>query len=171
MERSPDIRLPHPCLVVLVGPAGSGKSTLAARLFASGTVLSSDALREAVSGDPADQSATRTAFAILHRRLDERLAAGRTTAVDATSVTPFARRALLRLAATRGVPAVAIVLDLHPDLVLARNGGRPGRVVPEPAVRRQMADLARSLHPGALEAEGFANARLRSPEEPSRSAR
>jgi predicted kinase len=148
--------LPKPCLVVLVGAAGAGKSTLAARLFAPDKILSSDALRAVVSGDEANQRATKTAFAILHRQLDKRLAAGRTTVVDATNVTPFARRALLRQAAVHGIPAVALVLDLDARLVVARNAARAGRVVPEAAVRRQLADLTGSMRDGAMEAEGFA---------------
>ena len=150
------ISLPEPCLVVLIGAAGSGKSTLAARLFPPDAILSSDAFREVAAGDAADQRATKTAFAILHRELDRRLAAGRTVVVDATSVTPFARRALLRRAAAHGVPAVAIVLDLPPSTILARNATRRGHVVPEAAVRAQLDDLARSLRPGLLEGEGFA---------------
>jgi predicted kinase len=108
-----------------------------------------------VSGSEADQRATKTAFAILGRELERRLAAGRTAVVDATSVTPFARRGLLRRAAAHGIPAVAIVLALDPAIVVDRNARREHRVVPEVAVRRQLADLARSLQPGVLEAEGF----------------
>jgi protein phosphatase len=156
MQRPRVITLPEPCLVVLIGAAGAGKSTLAARLFAPDAILSSDGFRELVSGDAGDQSATRTAFAILHRRLDRRMAERRTTVVDATSVTPFARRALVRRAAASGVPAVAIVLDLDPAVVLGRNSAREVGAVPEAAVRRQLADLARSIQPGRLEAEGFA---------------
>jgi predicted kinase len=149
------IVLPDPCLVVLIGAAGAGKSTLAARLFPPSAVLSSDAFRAVVTGDPADQRATRAAFAILHRELERRLAAGRTTVVDATSVTRFARRALLARASAHRVPAVAIVLDLDPAIVLERNRERPARVVPEAAVRSQLADLGRSMQPGGLDSEGF----------------
>lgn len=150
------ILLPDPSLVVLIGAAGAGKSTLAARLFAPDAVLSSDAFRAVVSGDEADQRATRTAFAILHRQLARRLAGGLTTVVDATNVTAFARRGLVRRAAAHGVPAVALVFDLDPEVVLARNGARTGRIVPELAVRRQLADLARSVRDGVLQREGFA---------------
>ena len=150
------IELPEPCLVVLVGAAGAGKSTLAARLFPIQQVLSSDAHRALLTGDEADQAATKTAFAILHRQLARRMAARRTTVVDATNVTSFARRSLVRRAAAHEVPAVAIVLDLAPNLVLARNATRVGRIVPEAAVRRQLGDLARSLRRGDLEADGFA---------------
>lgn len=155
MQAPLEIVLPEPCLVVLIGAAGSGKSTLAARLFPPETVLSSDALREIVAGDAGDQRATGTAFAILHRELDRRLAGGRSVAVDATNVTAYARRALLRRAAVHGTSAIAIVLDLPPATVLGRNAARTGRVVPETAVRAQLADLARSLRPGGLDAEGF----------------
>jgi predicted kinase len=150
------IDLPDPCLVVLVGAAGAGKSTLATRLFAPDAVLSSDAHRALLGGDEADQAATKTAFAVLHRRLSTRMAERRTTVVDATNVTSFARRSLVRRAAGQRVPAIAIVLDLPAHLVLARNATRPGRIVPEEAVRRQLADLARSLRRGDLEADGFA---------------
>jgi predicted kinase len=146
--------LPDPCLVVLVGAAGAGKSTFAGGRFGRDAVLSSDVFRGIVSGDETDQRVTRTAFAILHRELSRRLAGRRTTVVDATNVTAFARRGLVRRADSAGVPSVAIVLDLPPDLVLSRNATRPGHIVPERAVRRQLGDLARSLRRG-LETEGF----------------
>ncbi|TAL08790.1 MAG: hypothetical protein EPO00_06685 [Chloroflexota bacterium] len=62
---------------------------------------------------------------------------------------------MLKRARAHGATAIAIVLDLPPDLVLARNAGRPDRVVPEPAVRRQLAMLTSVTDP-VLTAEGFA---------------
>jgi len=160
------IALPDPCLVVLVGAAGSGKSTFAVRHFPTELVLSSDAYRGVVSGDPADQRATRAAFAALHRDLDGRLRAGRSAVVDATNVTARARRTLLRRSAAAGIPAIAIVLDLPGRLVLARNASRGPAAVPEDAVRRQLADLRRSLPVASLQAEGFARVvRLSDPAE------
>jgi predicted kinase len=160
------IELPDPVLVVLVGAAGAGKSTLAARLFDPEQVLSSDAYREKVGGDAADQSVTRAAFSILHRELGRRMAERLTTVVDATNVTSFARRSVVRRAAAHGIPAVAILLDLDPRLVRARNATRPGRIVPEAAVRAQLADLERSLRRGQLSEEGFASVHhVRAPDE------
>lgn len=150
------VELPDPCVVVLIGAAGAGKSTFAARHFAPSEILSSDALRAIVSGSESDQRATRTAFSILHRQLGKRLVAGRTTVVDATNVTPYARRSVLRAAAATRTPVIAIVLDFDPAFVLTRNAARAGRVVPEEAVRHQLAHLARAVAPGVLEAEGFA---------------
>ena len=149
------LEIPDPSLVVLVGAAGSGKSTFAARHFAPDEVLSSDAFRALIAGDPSDQSATRAAFSALHSTVARRLGQRRLTVVDATSVQRGARAALLRTAAAAHVPAVAIVLDLPPDVVHARNRGRAGGIVPADAVDRQLADLAATLRPGGIDAEGF----------------
>jgi predicted kinase len=148
------LSIPDPCLLLLVGAAGSGKSTLATRLFAPDEVLSSDAYRERISGDAADQRATRRAFEALHRDVDARLAAGLSVVVDATNVQRHARSPLLRRAATAGVPVVAVVLDLPEAIVLGRNASRE-RMVPEEAVRRQLATLRAALRPGGLDAEGY----------------
>ncbi len=65
--------IPSDALVILIGAAGSGKSTLAARHFPAEAILSSDAYREAVSGDASDQAATDEAFERLEADLDQRL--------------------------------------------------------------------------------------------------
>jgi protein phosphatase len=153
-----EIVIADPSLVVLVGAAGAGKTTFAARHFALDEVLSSDRLRAIISGDEADQAATKAAFGRLHRELVNRLGAGRLTVVDATSVQASSRRALLARAAAAGVPAVAIVLDLPVAAVLARNAGRETRVVDEAVVRRHLDRLRASLDgpAPALLREGFA---------------
>ncbi len=158
--------LPDPCLVLLVGAAGSGKSTLAARLFSADEVFSSDAYRERLSGDAADQGATGAAFRALHRDVRARLRSRRTAVVDATSIQRHARRPLIGMAREVGAPVVAIVLDLPEDLVLARNRAR-ARVVPEDAVRRQLATLRKEIGLDGregIDAEGYAQVIvLRSP--------
>ena len=153
-----DIVIADPSLVVLVGAAGAGKSTFAARHFAPDEVLSSDRYRAIVSGDEADQGATRAAFGRLHRELARRLANGRLTVVDATNVEPAARRALLTRASGTGVPAVAIVLDLPVGEVLARNAARRPRIVAEAVVRHHLDRLRESLDgpEPAIGREGFA---------------
>jgi protein phosphatase len=152
------IEIPDPSLVVLIGAAGAGKSTFAARHFDPSEVLSSDGYRALIAGDEADQGATRAAFGRLHRELARRLGEGRLAVVDATNVERTSRRALLARSNAAGMVAVAIVLDLPGDIVLARNAARVGRVVPESAVRHHLAGMRSTLDgsiPG-LEAEGFA---------------
>ncbi len=152
-----ELRIPADALVVLVGASGSGKSTFAARHFRPTEVLSSDEFRAIVADDPADQGATREAFALLHLAARARLERGHLTVVDATSVTARARAALVALAGKAGRPAVAIVLDLPVATCRDRNASRPGRFVDEAVVGRQAADLRRSLAAGGvLEDEGFA---------------
>ena len=158
----PEIVIADPSLVVLVGPAGAGKSTFAARQFAPDEVLSSDRYRAMIAGDEADQAATKAAFGRLHRELVVRLAGGRLTVVDATSLEPAARRALLVRARRAGVPATAIVFDLPDVVVLERNAARRPRVVDEAVVRRHLARLRTQLDAidveavGRIHREGFA---------------
>lgn len=150
-----EIAIPDPSLVVLVGAAGAGKSTFARRWFAPDEVLSSDDLRALVSGDPTDQSASRAAFAILHRELGARLRTGRLAVVDATNVLRSARRSLVVRASAAGHPAVAIVLDLPAGMIHGRNAARSERVVAPAVVDRQLANLRRTLTRDQLPAEGF----------------
>jgi predicted kinase len=142
-DADPAVRITvrDPGLVVLIGAAGAGKSTLAARLFAPAEIVSSDDVRGWLSGDPADQRATRLAFSVLHREVRRRLAAGELVVVDATSVQASARSALLRIARGAGVGATAIVVRTAPAAVHARNAARPGRVVPADVVDRHLAAL------------------------------
>lgn len=149
------IRLHEPCLVVLVGPAGSGKTTLASRFFDDREILSSDRYREMISGDEGDQSVSGPAFARLHRDLERRLSGSGTAVVDATNLRPGARRELLNRARVAKVPAVAIVLDMPPEVVRTRNDGRDGRIVDAAVVSRHLAELRSELDAKRIESEGF----------------
>lgn len=158
-------RLPIPelALVVLVGPAGAGKSTFASRHFGETEVVSSDRCRALVADDEGDQSATRDAFDVLHTIVERRLRRGRLTVVDATNVTPEARRPLLALARRAHVPAVGIVFDLPLEVCVERDARRERRAGAE-AIERHLADLHRSL--GRMGREGFRNVHVfRTPEE------
>jgi predicted kinase len=149
------IEVPDPSVVVFIGAAGSGKSTFAARHFAADEILSSDALREHLTGDATDQRVTGTVFRIMGRSLETRLAAGRLTVIDATNVRPADRRPFVAAARRHGLPALAIVLALAPDVVVRRNAGRE-RVVARDVVDRHLARVAASTDPDRLRLEGFA---------------
>jgi predicted kinase len=147
------LSLPAGGLVALVGVAGSGKSTFAAGHFPASAVLSSDAFRSLVAGDPADQTATDEAFSILYQVLEMRLVRGLLSFVDATYVEPWARHKLLEIARRRRRPAAAIVLDLPLPVCLERNATRTTGRLPAAAIRRQYRSLRDSV--SDLQAEGF----------------
>lgn len=141
-------------LVVLIGASGSGKSTFARRHFRPTEIISSDFCRGLVSDDENDQSATRDAFDVLHYIAGKRLAAGRRTVVDATSVQPDARRQLIDLAKQYDVLPIAIVLDVPEEVCAERNATRTDRAdMPRRVIQRHTRELRRSLR--HLEREGF----------------
>ncbi|MEU7425583.1 polynucleotide kinase-phosphatase [Streptomyces sp. NPDC040750] len=141
-------------LVVLVGASGSGKSTFARRHFKPTEVISSDFCRGLVSDDENDQGATRDAFDVLHYIAGKRLAAGRRTVVDATSVQQDSRRQLIELARRHDVLPIAIVLDVPEEVCAERNAARADRAgMPRRVIQRHVRELRRSLR--HLEREGF----------------
>ncbi|MFS4091635.1 polynucleotide kinase-phosphatase [Streptomyces sp. AF1A] len=141
-------------LVVLVGASGSGKSTFALRHFKPTEVISSDFCRGLVCDDENDQGATRDAFDVLHYIAGKRLAAGRRTVVDATSVQQDARRQLIELARKHDVLPIAIVLDVPEEVCAERNAARTDRAdMPRRVIQRHIRELRRSLR--HLEREGF----------------
>lgn len=141
-------------LVVLVGASGSGKSTFARRHFKPTEVLSSDFCRGLVADDENDQSASRDAFDVLHYIAGKRLAAGRRTVVDATSVQSESRKQLVELARRHDVLPIAIVLDVPEEVCAARNASRTDRAdMPRRVIQRHTRELKRSLR--HLEREGF----------------
>lgn len=146
--------VPDPSLVILVGAAGSGKSTLARRLFAPDEIVSSDALRGTVSGNEADQRASAAAFRILYRMVEQRLARGEMTVVDATNTKAEHRRPLLMRARLTATPTIAIVLDLPASTVIAQNAARTGRVVDPDVVERHLAGIRRTVDEDHLTSEG-----------------
>jgi predicted kinase len=141
-------------LVVLVGSTGSGKSTFARRHFKPTEVISSDFCRGLVADDENDQGASGDAFDVLHYIAGKRLAAGRLTVVDATSVQPESRKQLVQLAREYDVLPIAIVLDVPEQVCAERNAGRADRAgLPRHVIQRQQRELRRSLK--HLEREGF----------------
>ncbi len=104
-ECEPVLRLPDPCLVILVGVAGAGKSTWAATWFPAPSIVSSDDLRAVVGRHRHDLQATKDALEVLDLVVTKRLRRGLLTVIDSTSLEP-AVRARYRALADDGRGAV-----------------------------------------------------------------
>ena len=143
-----------PSLVLLVGPAGAGKSTFAAAHFQPVEIVSSDALRQMLSNDPADQGASAEAFRVLSLLIEGRLRRRLMTVVDATSLRAANRTRYRALGARYGIPVVAIAFDLPTATFHGHNRGRDGRVVDDEVVDRQIEQMQRAL--ATLPGEGYA---------------
>ncbi|HVK68176.1 MAG TPA: polynucleotide kinase-phosphatase [Polyangium sp.] len=162
--KEPTISLPTPSLVLLVGASGSGKSTFARKHFAPTEVVSSDMFRAMVADDENDQSASASAFEVLHLVVDKRLEAGKLVVVDATNVRPEFRKPLVAIARKHHVFATAIAFDVGERVCAERNETRMDRNVAAHVVRRQSQDLRTSLR--GIEREGIRVVHvLRKPEE------
>jgi F420-dependent oxidoreductase-like protein len=147
------MRLPSPCLVVLVGASGAGKSDWAARWFDADEIVSSDRLRAVVGTGERDQRASTDAFELLDLIVAKRCKRGLTTVVDTTGLEPKRRAAWLALAAKHRVPAYAVVFDTPAAVVRERNRAR-GAPVPSKVVSAQLRSVA--AVGAALAGEGFA---------------
>jgi len=150
-----------PALIVLVGVSGAGKSTWATRHFAPETVLSSDAVRAELTGDPADQSANDEVFARLEQMARVRLAARHLTVIDATNVRPADRARWIDLANRAHLPVYAVVFSPEAAQCERQAAARTSRPVSAEIVREQWALFSEAgLHARAgahdtLKSEGF----------------
>lgn len=89
-----------PTLWIMCGLSGSGKSTIAAQIANENPntiIVSSDAIREELTGNENDQSKNEDVFKIFHKRIREYLIKEINVIADATNLTMKSRRAILML--------------------------------------------------------------------------
>ncbi|HSK06538.1 MAG TPA: TIGR03560 family F420-dependent LLM class oxidoreductase [Acidimicrobiia bacterium] len=132
-----ELRLPAPCLIVLVGPAGSGKTTWSAETFADTEIVSSDRLRAVVGAGEDDQTAGTVAFALLEQIVAERVRRRLTTVIDTLGFDRERRRHWVALARAARVPVFAVVFETPPAEIRRRNSVRP-RPVPKGVFDKQV---------------------------------
>ena len=136
---------PRGRLNLLVGPAGSGKSTWAREHLGSAVIVSSDLMREELTGDPADQSQNYLVFQRCVDRIRSLLKAGETVTFDATNFMESLRESPVQAARWCGAEIHSYLFDVGLEAALQRIRGRKRRV-PEPIIRRHV----RLLTPPAL---------------------
>lgn len=147
------IEIPDFCLVILIGASSAEKSTFVQREFSTTEIVSSDTCRSLVADDENDQSTSADTFELVHRIAAMRLKRRRLTVIDATNMTPDARRPLLRIARDHYSPAVAIVIDVPEELAQERNRESPDRDLPPDVIHKHNIRLPGSG--SALREEGF----------------
>lgn len=127
-----------PILAIMVGVSGSGKSTYADGLKTSlnATIVSTDDIRLELTGDATDQSKNDQVFATAFRRVDESLAIGKNTVIDATSVDRQSRKKWVQIGKKNGAEVRAYVLKTPIEVAKKRNLKR-SRVVPDFVIDKQ----------------------------------
>ena len=155
-----ELRLPAPCVVVLIGASGSGKTTWAREHFAPNEVVSSDALRAAVGIDEDDMAASSVAFELLETIVGERIRRNLTTVIDTTGLEPDRRQAWVDAAHDAGLPIYAILFDADLETIDPANRSKT-HPVPKTVLRKQLSKLARA--PDEVEHEGFDGVHHRRP--------
>lgn len=149
MKFAPLPELPERAVVLMIGLPGSGKSSYLAHYGLS--TVSTDALRELLFGDAADQRAAAQVFGLLYKILSTRLEAGVAhTFIDATNLDAAARKPLVRLAKEAGIPALGIWMDTDVEECRARNQLR-GRVVEIEVIQRFARKLRLPSTPEGIE--------------------
>ncbi len=115
-----------PALVVMVGASGAGKSTFIDKYFHSHEVVSTDAIRQELTGDFRRQDANDAVFAEFYRRIEMRLKLGRLVVADATHIRDADRKQTAMIAKNLGFPVIYIIIERPLDQKLTTGGWRLG---------------------------------------------
>lgn len=102
-----------PTLWIMCGLSGSGKSTIAAHIANENPntiIVSSDAIREELTGNYEDQEHNEEVFKIFHNRIRKNLEDKKNVIADATNLTMKSRRAIMRKVNGLEVHKVCVII-------------------------------------------------------------
>jgi predicted kinase len=131
-----------PILAVMIGISGSGKSTFANGLKTSigAELIETDAIREELTGDAADQSQNYRVFQIAKQRVSSLLSQGKNVIIDATSVSEKDRKDWVEIGKKNNAELRAYFVNVPVEVAKKRNKSRT-RQVPEDVIDRQSSRL------------------------------
>ncbi len=142
-------------IIMLIGPPGSGKSTFTKDFLLHWTdewiLISPDLIRKELTDDESDQSRNTEVFAIVYKRLEEALKAGKNVIYDATNCRNVYRFKILNSAKPFANKIIGVVISTPISECIARNHARD-RHVPDDVVERMYFTLKK--HPPTLN-EGY----------------
>lgn len=148
-----------PTLHITVGIPGCGKSTYVERMsprYESWEILSSDDIREELTGSVDDQTANRAVFYVINKCARLLLAYGHDVVIDATNLRPNYRKDLLQIAKDCDATPWAIRFDDSEDFDLCqgRNLNRT-RIVPLDIMQRFHSTFMEECSKEQLREEGW----------------
>jgi predicted kinase len=142
-------------LCVLMGIPACGKSTYAAKMERDGwIVVSTDRVREQLTGDESAQWRNDEVFKVAHEMIRSLLLDGNNVVFDATNVRASSRHELIDIASAVGALTELHVINTPWFVCLERNKIRE-RVVPEHAMDRMRDQFIESIPQVQSEAWGI----------------
>lgn len=144
-------------LSIFVGIPGCGKSTAAQKLAGPGReIISTDDLREELTGDMSDQGLNRAVFFTVNKIAEALLRNNVSVIIDATNLRTDYREGLMEIAIRYGANPLAYRFDTSEDFELCqeRNIART-RNVPEEIMRRFHTLFMECCSEEQLENEGW----------------
>ena len=122
-------QIPLHSLIVMVGPSGAGKSSFIKDHFQSYEVVSTDAIREELTGDFRNQHINDVVFREYHRRIDLKLRLGERVVADATNLRKKERTRVAQIGANLRVSVFYIVVNRPLEEKLETAGWRDEKLI------------------------------------------
>lgn len=129
-----------PTMWMLVGLSGSGKSTIARQIANENpntVIVSSDAIREELTGNYENQEHNEEVFKVFHDRIRKNLENKKNVIADATNITMKSRRAILMKVNGLDIHKVCVIIPKH-ILICAEDNKNREHPVPSNVLEQQI---------------------------------
>lgn len=106
-------KMSKPILWVMVGLSGSGKSTIAKKIaddYSNTIIISSDNIREELTGNYEDQEHNEEVFNVFHDRIRKNLENKQNVIADATNLTIKSRRSILNKVNGLDIEKICVII-------------------------------------------------------------